>query len=369
MKMKSIIAVAAIWITLFAETSFALIILSQKVRILVTSAAPLGTQDFQTRCNAAGVVKCVGFDDATDFNIGSGGTNGAYGANSGIVPPSGTSDFSRATRDTSVKASGGSSLKFSIPPNSSADASGSYFTNFSQDLSLQFDGGSDFFIQWRQKFDQAMLNQFLALNGDFSGFKQIIIGTGDKSGCTISNNANGQCQSSCSSLETVATNLYSAGFPRMYNSCTGSASHGPYDGFYEPFGAYDFKLQNAMPAPYCLYSQKDTSHFAPVGNCFGYRANEWMTFQIEIQTGPRIGDEFVGSHIRLWMAHEAMASQLVINWGPYNLSAGKPADLERYGKLWLTPYMTGKDPSKTYPQANTWYDELIISKSKIADPK
>ena len=109
--------------------------------------------------------------------------------------------------------------------------------------------------------------------------------------------------------------------------------------------------------------------FAPVGNCFGYRANEWMSFQIEIQTGPRIGDEFVGSHIRLWMAHEAMASQLVINWGPYNLSAGQPADLERYGKLWLTPYMTGKDPSKTYPQANTWYDELIISKSKIADPK
>ncbi len=48
---------------------------------------------------------------------------------------------------------------------------------------------------------------------------------------------------------------YLKNFPVMYNSCTGSASHGPYDAFYEHYGARDFKLQNAMPSPFCLYSQ------------------------------------------------------------------------------------------------------------------
>ncbi|MEP7097761.1 MAG: hypothetical protein ABI748_08875 [Dokdonella sp.] len=298
----------------------------------------------------------MGFDDASDFNIGAGGTAGAYGQNAGILSPWSTADYTRATRDTMVKASGNSSLKFTIPANSSADSSGSYFTNFSKDLSVQFGANSEFFIQWRQRFSPEFVGSQYAGGG---GWKQIIIGSGDQPG---------QWYASCTALETVVQNSYQRGFPRMYNSCEGSASHGPYDPFEEPFGAYDFKEQNARPSPYCLYSQGPASYFAPTGNCFGYAANEWMTFQVRIKTGPRVGNEFVNSYVTLWIAREGQPSERVIDWGPYNLTAGKPTEDQKYGKVWLLPYNTGKDPSVSYPTAYTWYDELIISRNQIADP-
>jgi hypothetical protein len=312
--------------------------------------------DFATRCAQPGVIKCVGFDSASDFNIGSGGTSGAYGLNSGIFPPSGTSDYTRATRDTTVMASGSSSLKFTIPANSPADSSGSYFTNFSNDLSTQFGENSNFFIQWRQRFSPEFVATKFAGGG---GWKQLIIGTGDVPGIL---------SSSCTALEVVVQNTYTRGFPQMYNSCSGSTSHGPYNPFEERYGAYDFKLQNGRPSPYCLYSQNSTSYFAPIGNCFGYVANEWLTFQVEIRTGPRVNDEFTNSYINLWVARDGTLSQQVIAWGPYNLTAGPAAENQRFGKLFLLPYNTGKDASVTNPTAYTWYDELIISRNKIADP-
>ena len=302
----------------------------------------------------------MGFDDVADFNTGSGGINGAFGFNSGIVPPSGTSDYSRATRDTSVKASGNSSLRFTIPSNSGSDTSGAYFTNFSKDLSVQFDGNQEFFVQWRQRFSPELIATKYLGGG---GFKSVIVGTGDQPGLPYS---------SCWSLTLVVTNYLQNGFPTMYNSCSGSASHGAYDGFYEAFtnslGQADFKLQNARPAPGCLYSGKVTGYLPPNGNCFGFVANEWLTFQMHVKLGPRVGDEFKGSYITLWGAREGKASEPVIQWGPYNVSAGQPSANERYGKVWLLPYNTGKDPSEAHPTAYTWYDELIISRNKIADP-
>jgi hypothetical protein len=316
----------------------------------------VGGSSFAERCAQPGVVKCVGFDTVTELNYGNGGVSGAYQQNSGILPPYGTSDYTRATLDTANKASGGGSLKFTIPANSGSDTSGSYFTNFSQDLSTQFGENSEFYVQWRQRFSPEFINTKYA-GGD--GWKQIIIGTGDKPG---------QWYSSCTTLETVLVNTYHRGLPHMYNSCTGSASHGPYNPFEEPFNGSDFKLQNARTSPYCLYSQGRTSYFAPTGNCFGYAPNEWMTFQVQIKIGPRVGDEFVNSTVTLWMAREGKASEPVIAWGPYNLSAGSASDNQKFGKLWLLPYNTNKSASATNPTAYTWYDELVISRTKIADP-
>jgi len=296
----------------------------------------------------------VGFDNAADFNTGSGGTNGAWGFNSGIVPLN--ADYTLAAQDTSVKASGGGSLKFTVPSLSAANSSGAWFTNFSSDLSVQFDGGQDFYVQWRQRFSPEFISNVYAGG---AGFKQIIIGAGDQPGTV---------QSSCSTLELPVQNYHQKGFPMMYNSCSGSTSHPAYDGFFEPFGTYDFKLQNGRPAPYCLYSQDTKGYFAPNGNCFGYVANEWMTFQVHVQIGPRVGDEFKNSYVTLWGAREGKPSELIIQWGPYNLSAGSLAENLRYGKVWLLPYNTGKDGTVPYPVAYTWYDELIISRNKIADP-
>src|SRR5687767_3661496 len=87
--------------------------------------------DFAKRCAEPGVIKCVGFDAAGDIA-------GRWGNNSGI-----TSGASTPTLDASVKASGGSALKFTIPSNSWGDTSGTYFTNFSSDLSTQFGENSE----------------------------------------------------------------------------------------------------------------------------------------------------------------------------------------------------------------------------------
>jgi hypothetical protein len=326
------------------------------VNTSTSTVSPSGSTDFQARCGGPGVIKCVSFDSQTDIA-------GTYGDIHGTLPGNST-----PVLDSTVKASGNSSIKFTIPSNSGANSSGSYFTNFSDTLTTQFGGNSEFYIQWRQRFSPEFISTLYQGGG---GWKQSIIGTGDKPGCTASQSASGLCYSSCTALETVTQNTNQRGFAQMYNSCTGSTSHGPYDGFYQSYGTYDFKLQNGRPSPYCLYSQGQTnpkSYFPPTGNCFGYFANEWMTFQVHIKTGPRVNDEFTNSFVQLWIARENQPSELVINWGPYNLSAGPGSDNQQFGKVWLLPYNTGKDASQSYPTAYTWYDDLIISTSKIPDP-
>ena len=295
----------------------------------------------------------MGFDSAADIA-------GTYGNNTGIL-----SGQTTPVLDATVKASGASSLKFTIPSNSGADTSGSYFANFSTDLATQFSQNAEFYIQWRQRFSPEFINTFYT-GGE--GWKQVIISAGDKAGCTPSNTSN--CQSSCTALETVVQNTFQRKFAQMYNSCTGSTSHGPYDPFEQPFGSADFKLQNARPSPFCLYSQVQSgTQFPPTGNCFGYFPNEWMTFQVRIKTGPRVNDEWANSFVTLWIAREGQPSQAVIDWGPYNLTAGSTAENLMYGKIWLLPYNTKKDPTQVHPTAFTWYDELIISRTQIADPQ
>jgi len=321
--------------------------------LVVGAVLPAAAADFPTRCQAQGVVKCVAFDAQADIT-------GAWGSPHGVLPGTTTPSL-----DATVKASGAASIKFTIPSNSGAGSAGSYFTNFSDDFSVQFGENQEFYVQWRQRFSPEFLSTYFT-GGD--GWKQDIIGTGDKPGCTAANPNNSVCSTSCSALELVNENIYQRGFAQMYNSCTGSTSHGAYDAFEEPYGGADFKLQNGRPSPYCLYSQKNTSYFQPTGNCFGYFPNEWMTFQVMIKMGPRVNDEFTNSYVKLWISREGALSELVINWGPYNLSAGPASESQKYGKVWFLPYNTNKDPSQTHPTCYTWYDELIVSTVRIADP-
>jgi hypothetical protein len=72
------------------------------------------------------------------------------------------------------------------------------------------------------------------------------------------------------------------------------------------------------------------------------------------------------STIRLWVAEEGRPSRLAVDQTGYDLANTNPAS--RYGKLWLLPYHTNKDPGQRHPTAYTWYDELVISRARIADP-
>jgi len=308
-----------------------------------------GPTNFQARCSSPGVIRCVGFDSPADIV-------GKYGDNSGILVGA-----TKPVLDAAIKASGESSLKFTIPSKSGADTSGSYFANFSEDLSSQFGENSEFYVQWRQRFSPEFLNT--RYDGG-EGWKQVIIGTGDQPG---------HLYSSCSALEVVVQNTYQRGFARIYDSCTGSASHGAYDPFSQPFATpwngANFKLQNAMHSPYCLYDNQGKSQLPPTGNCFGYFPNEWMTFQVHVKMGPRVNDEFTNSFVQLWIAREGQPSRLVIDWGRYNLSAGDATEGQKFGKIWLLPYHTGKNASQVHAPGFVWYDELIVSRQRVPDPQ
>jgi hypothetical protein len=316
------------------------------------SQPAVGSQDFPTRCAQPGVIRCVDFDSASTIA-------GGWGDNSGI-----TSGDTTPSIDTNVKASGAGSLKFTIPSNSDANTSGSYFTNFSNDLSIQFGENQEFYVQWRQRFSPEFIN---TVYQNANGWKQFIVGTGDKPGCTAGNTTN--CSTSCSDLETVVQNTGQRRFPQMYNSCTGSASHGAFENLFQLFGSSDFKLQNARTSPFCLYSQANAgTQFPPTGNCFGYFPDEWMTFQVRIKTGARSNGEWINSQVTLWVARENQPSELVIDFPSFNLTAGSSADDQKFGKVWLLPYNTNKSSAQAHPVAYTWYDELIISRTRIADP-
>lgn len=93
-----------------------------------------------------------------------------------------------------------------------------------------------------------------------------------------------------------------------------------------------------------------------------------MTFQIMIEPGPRVNDEFVDSKVKLWVGREGQPSELVMDFSGVYLAAGAPGTNQEFGKVFLIPYLYLKDSSQAHPTAYTWYDELIISTNKIDDP-
>jgi hypothetical protein len=100
-----------------------------------------------------------------------------------------------------------------------------------------------------------------------------------------------------------------------------------------------------------------------------------MTFELRTKLGPRNSktNDFDASEVQLWVAREGGNPVLVIDWRPgilgyFPLAAGPFAENQRFGKIWLLPYMTGKDPAQIHPLAQTWYDELIISRDPVPFP-
>ncbi len=240
------------------------------------------------RCAHAEVFRCFTFDTTADFSTGIGDANGIMGHGPyGIIPPSGTTDFTKAVRDTTVAAAGStSSLKFITPENAGSDGSGSWVADFSDAYTRNYGANSDFYVQWRQRFSPEFLTNRWAGGG---GPKQLSHALGNTP--TTTNN------SSCTAIDipvqnTAPDNLNAHNFPIAYNSCTGSTSHGPYSGFEDVtaglFGG-DIMFQNYRGKPGCLYGQgppgPGSTFLPPTGNCFGYFADEWMTFQTHVHVG------------------------------------------------------------------------------------
>ena len=287
--------------------------------------SPSPHADFATRCADPNVVRCVSFEAeelsehggpiAWNERTASAGTfvNGMH---------AGSSLDGRVELATDQKASGQSSLKFFVPSESGAGYSGQFYARFSEDNSVQFGEGDEFYVQWRQRFTRSFLDNRYRPR---SNWKQIIIGEGDRPSDTAW---------SCTQLEIVVDHD-EYGSPATYHSCRGKD------------GRSERLFQNWS---------------------FSYEPDQWMTFQVAVKVGTWYkGDRNYrnDSLVELWVARDGESSHRVIS-AKMDLANNNP--LARYGKVWLLPYLTKKDASQTHSHAYTWYDELIISRAPIADP-
>lgn len=301
---------------------------------LPSSGGGGGSADFQTRCSAPGVLVCEGFDDASDF------TQPAWPA-IGLYPSSGCLNV--AARDTSVVASGASSLRMSIVGGSTGCSPFWY-----QDFAGQgFAEGETFYVQFRQRFDTTMLTT------DFGGggWKQVII--------------HNHTAGSCAALEITTNNYRYRKFPQMYSEC------GARDPGYSVGSNYYLEYSNPYPpgsdgSIYCEYNKANAGD--PTNKCQYYRPNEWMTFYYRITIGSW-GQP--NSTLQAWAGYENGPLMQIINHTNYVLKKDtctpQSACDDGFNRLMLTVYDTGKD-GRQHPTAFTWFDELIISRQPILTP-
>jgi hypothetical protein len=294
---------------------------------LVQAGPDAAAQSFARRCAMPGVVRCVAFDrpdeipDLSPSTVGSRGGRGPMGRiknNAGDLLPE--LDCSTAVN--------GCAMKFVVPSRSGAGTSGAWFANFSDDFSVRFGEGEEFYVQWRQRFSPDFLNAYQS----GIGWKQIIIGEGDRPNYAPS----GKVVWSCTQLEVVIQNTYFRGYPRMHHSCGGK------DGRYDEL---------------------------PVDSAADYEPDQWMTFQVRVKIGTwykNDRDYRYDSVLELWVGREGERSRRAIVIEDYDLANNDPD--AKYGKLWLLTYNTGKDSGVEHPPGETWYDELIISRAPIPDP-
>ncbi len=308
------------------------------VRIVDTADA-----DFDRRKTSAGVIRWFDFNQAADLG-------GGFGSNYGTISGANGS----MSLDTSVKASGTSSLRFDL---SSSGNNWNWFTNFSSDLSKLYGANSEFYIQFKCRVGATVLQDW--------AHKLTLIGSGDD-GTNL--------YSSCTDLEICiqsyanATSMIPANqFPHMYNACPGSCG-GSFN-FFEDIGGGNYELQNAV-SPQCLYQD------ATKAGCIHYAADQWMVFQVGVQVGSRITSGghywFSGSRIRTWMQLSPTSPEVLISDWTTGTTPGSAIGLcaghgatgnQRYGKITLLPYTQNSVAS---PRAGSvWYDELIISEQKI----
>ena len=167
-------------------------------------------RSFERRCADPAVVRCVSFDSADQvpdlsyWAVGSGQGKGPMG-----LIKNGESEL-LPVLDCTVAVSG-CALKFTIPSRSGSGTSGSWFANFSDDFSVRFGEGEEFYVQWRQRFSAPFLDTYF----QGGGWKQAIVGEGDRPGYA----PNGKVVWACTQLELVVQNSYMRGYPQMYHSC------------------------------------------------------------------------------------------------------------------------------------------------------
>jgi hypothetical protein len=311
----------------------------------------------------ANLVRTFSFADAAHLGAGPDGVGYAY--NYGWYDDGVTGNH--PVHDTTVHPGSGGSLKFTLQAADPAIIDGgSWTTNFSTDLQTRYKTpGQEFFCQWRQRFDAAMLGPN---STQYGPWKQCLISDGDTSYSVWNDSTQTGVAVSCRCIElcvesypfNLASGSYNDQFPIAYHGCPGCGGSNLVESNAEQF----LLLQNAMPAPYCGYNNVNNNGNGtnlPTGNCFTYIADEWMTFQTGITLGPtQVGNTIPNSRFRLWGQRQGQTSALIIDiLFTMLMNQAYPG----YGKFW----MTCRNPQPRTTEGHTWYSELIIATQRIPD--
>lgn len=254
--------------------------------------------DFKARCDASGVLKCMGFD--TDA-----GLEGKQGG---------------AKVDKETKASGAGSMFVNIGPSASSSPG-----NVVVKLGADFKEGSSMFLQWRQRFSASMVET--DLGGE--GFKQIVIYDAQPGG----------------NVEVAMLNLHYQGYPAFYTAM--GASY-----FEKKLTGGDVTRQWHGDTVICTEKQK--------ANCMKYLPDQWMTFYYEQKIGtwgqPNstvkvwMGGEnkpltqFIDIKDYTFKSENANSAYRTIWIGPYSL--GRTGSGFAQAETWLDEFIISKEPIK-----------------------
>jgi hypothetical protein len=326
----------------------------------LTDASTAASTDYANRIAASSATASQGFDNSSLFVAVTSG-NGFY--RSGATTP--VSTYPLGIQDTTIYRSGASSVRFTIPGLSDDEPGGWYAQGYGFDLTA----GSTVYFSFAQRMDSNFVTEKAPQKGGGTTYwKQFITNWWD----------GGNEFNSCGNPDFVFVNDYNEGFPLGYLQCgqdplqvsSSLAPHNIFNEFNQQLitsGSYNGTTQTltggSLDSSFynCPYASTQ-----PNANCFDYPVNVWVTYMCSIQMGT-FGT--ASSTIQCWVSTPSSPAWRQIIYSPNHIIT---QDQPNYtlNVMQLLPYWTSRDGTVSAGgTANTWYDELIISKNPIPPPQ
>jgi hypothetical protein len=303
---------------------------------ITTQPAGGSGSDFSSRCSAAGVVLCEGFDNTTTDIV----------RNVNLWP--GDGGYWGGSLDTSTYSSGGGSLKFTLPAGrATSDISGSW----NGSMGASFGENSTFYIQFQQRLSPEMISNLPTWrSGTATSWKTVLF---HRTGST------------CGQIEITTVPFIWSNIPAatMYTGCGERGFYTDGAGTLNGGGPYIQQGASSTSGYKCDYN----NIVAGTGNgtgCFIYQSNKWLTFYYKIHIGTYGSNN---SSVEAWVAMDGGAYKQFVNVKNIPLYKDGPSPADKYNEITFTPYMTNlNNPASS--TAYVWYDELIVSTQPIAAP-
>lgn len=296
-------------------------------------------QDWINRSTATGVVQSQRFTSSSDVSLGLHGVsypNVTFDASDGIIGDG-------ALKVNIPSTDGANSGAWWIPLNSSWTSDGEGF------------GSTDFYVQFRWK---PGANRFVATNGG-GGFKIVLFG------CYKFSDPANSISHPIGEFE-IGSYIYNAMLSAYRDASSSPPGGGSADGFYEPYGPSDFKLQNAIdngsglsdPDRFCLYQG------GPTAGCWYIDDQAWMTIDVHIKQASMGGT--TGNRFELWATrYGSQVRTKLLNFSDFTLGFDSVIP-NGVNMFYATPYDTGRIDSSV--DTAVWYDQIIVSTQMIAVP-